>query len=41
MNYFFLLTMVSQGPQQTGMPPMVTQQTQPVTQQLQQQSAQH
>jgi hypothetical protein len=24
-----------------GMPPMVTQQTQPVTQQLQQQSAQH
>jgi hypothetical protein len=32
--------MLSHVPQQTGMPPIVMQQTQPVTQQLQQQSAQ-
>jgi hypothetical protein len=38
--YFFLLVIVSHGPQQTGMPPMVTQQTHPVTQQAVQHSAQ-
>jgi hypothetical protein len=38
--YFFLLVTVSQGPQQTGMPPIVTQQTQPVTQHVVQHSAQ-
>jgi hypothetical protein len=39
-SYFFLLPVISQGPQHTGMLPIVTQQTQPVTQQVQQQSAQ-